>query len=69
VLYLSAVPFEQLGFRTPLQSDPYPRLTWAALSKIPNVVGVGGVMLAGIWWLTNRKEEVARAEGEAGRRT
>ena len=62
VLYLSAVPFEQLGFKTMLRSDPYPRLTWAALSKIPNVVGVGGVLLVGIWWLTGRKELVARVE-------
>ena len=62
VLYLSGVPFEQLGFPTPLRSDPYPRLTWAALSKIPNVVGVGGALLVGIWWLTGRKEQVALAE-------
>jgi len=62
VLYLSGIPFEQLGFPTPLRNDPYPRLTWAALSKIPNVVGVGGVLLVGISWLTARKEQVARAE-------
>ncbi len=40
-----------------------PLLTMTAMSKIPNVVTVGGVMLGGIWWITNRREEVARHEG------
>lgn len=62
VLYLSAVPFEQLGFPTHIQNDPYPRLTWAVLEKLPNVVAVGGTLLAGVWWLGHRKEAVARAE-------
>ena len=41
VLYLSSVPFEQLGFDTALQEEPLPNLTWAALNKVPYVVGVG----------------------------
>jgi formate dehydrogenase iron-sulfur subunit len=64
VLYLSAVPFEKLGFRTNLTTIPLPTLTWQALSKIPTVVGVGGVFLFGIWWITNRRVEVARAVDE-----
>ncbi len=62
VLYLSAVPFEQIGFKTCLQKEPLPELTWNALSKIPSVVSVGGVLLCGIWWITNRRDEVQRAE-------
>lgn len=62
VLYISSVPFENLGFRTTLQQSPLPQLTWNALSKIPGVVSVGGVMLFGIWWITNRREEVAEFE-------
>jgi formate dehydrogenase iron-sulfur subunit len=58
ILYLSAVPFEQLGFKTELQQTPLPALTWNALSKIPNVVTLGGAMLFGIYWITNRREEV-----------
>jgi formate dehydrogenase iron-sulfur subunit len=56
VLYLSSVPFEELGFNTTLKADPYPRLTWQILSKLPNVVGVGGLLLFGIWWITGRRE-------------
>ena len=63
VLMLSAVPFEQLGLRTDLPGQPLPGLTWAALSHVPDVVSVGGVLLGGIWWITHRREEVARAEG------
>ena len=62
VLYLSSVPFEEIGFRTTLQNTPLPQLTWNALSKIPGVVSVGGAMLFGVWWITNRREEVKEYE-------
>jgi formate dehydrogenase iron-sulfur subunit len=60
VLYLSDVPFEDLGFKTVTSSDPYPRLTWEVLSKLPNVVSVGGVLMMGIWWITRRRELVEK---------
>ena len=41
-------------------------LTANALEKIPGVVAVGGVLLYGIWWITNRRDEVARLEGHIG---
>lgn len=62
ILYISSVPFEQLGFKTQLQKSALPMLTWNALSKIPGVVGVGGVLLYGIWWITNRRTEVQQLE-------
>jgi len=64
VLYLSAVPFEQLGLPGGLPNDPLPMLTYRVLSKLPTVVSLGGVLLGGIWWITNRREEVAKAEKE-----
>jgi len=63
VLYLSPVPFEQLGFDVKLGKEPMPDLTMAAMEKIPNVVTVGGVMLGGIWWITKRRDEVQKHEG------
>ncbi len=63
VLVLSPVPFEQLGLRANLGSQPLPNLTWAALSKIPKVVGFGCVGLSAIYWITHRRQEVAAAEG------
>lgn len=62
VLFVSHVPFEQLGFRTNVRNDPYPALTWNILSKLPNVVSVAGVGLAGIWWIIRRRDELARAK-------
>ena len=62
VLILSPVPFEKLGMKTGLGTDPLPDLTWAALSKIPKVVAFGGVGLSAIYWITHRREEVAAAE-------
>jgi formate dehydrogenase iron-sulfur subunit len=64
ILYITSVPFEQLGFKTRLGTDPLPELTINVLSKIPTVVTVGGAFLAGIYWITNRREEVRRAEGQ-----
>ncbi len=64
ILYLTSVPFEQLGFKTELQKSAMPMLTWNALSKIPSVVSVGGVLLYGIWWITNRRTEVQRLQKE-----
>jgi formate dehydrogenase iron-sulfur subunit len=67
ILYLTSVPFEQLGFKTQLEATALPTLTWNALAKVPGVVSIGGVLLAGIWWITNRRVEVQRYEQELKR--
>jgi formate dehydrogenase iron-sulfur subunit len=63
VLFLSAVPFAQIGLRTNVPSEPLPDTTWRVLELLPDVVSTGAVLLGGIWWITNRREEVAKAEG------
>lgn len=67
VLILSPVPFSRMGLPENLPAEPLPMLTFRVLSKIPPFVATGGCFLAGLWWLTNRKEEVARAEGRRAR--
>jgi formate dehydrogenase iron-sulfur subunit len=62
MLLLAAVPFEELGVKVSLPHEPLPMLTWRALSEIPSVVSVFGVLLGGVWWISHRKEEVAAAE-------
>lgn len=64
MLLLAATPFEQLGVRAGLPKTPMPLLTWNALSEIPNIVTVCGVLLGGIWWITHRREEVQAAESK-----
>jgi formate dehydrogenase iron-sulfur subunit len=63
VLLLSSVRFENFGYRTDLSSEALPLLTYRVLSHLPDVVSLGAVALGGIWWLCNRKEDVAAAEG------
>ncbi len=62
VLYLSDVPFEKLGFAVPPNDGPMPTLSAAALGDTPTVVLVGGSLLAGLYWITQRRREVLLAE-------
>lgn len=63
VFYISDVDFEKLGFIKPaLGSTPLPTLSAAALSETPTVVLVGGSMLAALYWITQRRKDVALAE-------
>jgi len=62
VLMLSAVPFEDFGFRADLVHEPLPMFTFRVLSRIPDLVGLGSVLLGGIWWITHRREEVSAHE-------
>ncbi len=39
-----------------------PALSAAALGDVPTVVLVGGSLLAGIYWISERRNEVAAAE-------
>ena len=68
VLYLSAVPFEALGLPTNLPHDALPMYTYRVLSEIPTLVTLGGALLGGIWWITKRREQVADAGKEEGKR-
>jgi formate dehydrogenase iron-sulfur subunit len=68
VLLLSGVPFEQFGYRTDMPRDPLPLFTYRVLSRIPDFVPLGGIMLGGVWWITHRREEVAAAEGGHSRK-
>lgn len=61
-MFLAGVSFSELGFRTDLAKDPMPMLTWKVLSMIPDIVIMGGVIMGGIAWLTNRKNEVSLNE-------
>jgi formate dehydrogenase iron-sulfur subunit len=65
VLVLSAAPFDQLGYKTNVLRASLPTLTWDVLQHIPDLVTVGGVLLGGVYWITHRREDVAREEGRA----
>ena len=62
VLYLSGVPFGELGFPVNINHEPYPRLTWDILSEVPNIVGIGSVALAGVYWVISRRMTMERLQ-------
>jgi len=64
-LYLSAVPFKEIGMREDLGVTPAPALTAGVLNAVPMVVGLWPVLLTGIYAINKRNQKVAAAESEA----
>jgi len=63
-LYLSAVPFKDIGMREDLGTTPAPKLTAGALSVVPMVVGLWPVLLGGVYAINKRKEKIEKQEKE-----
>ncbi len=61
-LYLSGVPFKEVGMREDLGITPAPELTKGALGAVPMVVGLWPVLLTGVYAMSKRKERIAREE-------
>lgn len=68
VFFISDVPFEKLGF-VAAPAQPMPALTANALGDTPTVVLLGGALLSGLYWITQRRAEVALAEQQQPQRT
>jgi formate dehydrogenase iron-sulfur subunit len=64
VIFIGPKDPATLGLPNVKSTMPMPDLTWRALKHVPDVVLYGGVFLGGLFWLTKRKEDVARAEHE-----
>lgn len=61
-MYISGVPFKELGMREDLGITPAPNLTAGALSSVPMIVGLWPVLLAGLYAVSKRKEKIAKIE-------
>jgi hypothetical protein len=61
-LYLSNVPFSEIGMREDLGVTPAPELTSGALSVVPLVAGLWPVFLTGIYAMSKRKEIIFKEE-------
>jgi formate dehydrogenase iron-sulfur subunit len=60
-IYLSAEPFETLGFNMKISNVKYPDLTWTYISKIPSVIGV--VIIAGaLTWAITRRQNADKGD-------
>jgi Fe-S-cluster-containing dehydrogenase component len=58
-LYLSAVPFNQIGFRTDLGTTPYPEYTKQFLVSVPLILFGVPALLLGLSELTDRKDKLS----------
>jgi ferredoxin len=61
-LYLSGVPYKEVGMREDLGVTPAPELTAGALSTVPMIVGLWPVLLTGIYAMTKRSDKIAERE-------
>ncbi len=62
-LYLSKVPFEQIGFRTDLGTTAYPEFTKGFLYSVPLVLLLWPAFLIGVNTLTRKSEEEIGGKG------
>lgn len=63
-MYISGVPFEQLGFSMDLGVTPYPELTRGFLSAVPLVLALWPVFFTGVYMFSKRREEIAKEEDD-----
>ena len=61
VLYLSELPFPELGFKS-ITKRSLPSYTWQALRLVPGIFLTMGGTLAFISWLTHRKDRLLKDE-------
>ncbi|HOJ17013.1 MAG: 4Fe-4S dicluster domain-containing protein [Ignavibacteriales bacterium] len=64
VLVLASVPFDRLGFAKNLPNEPLPEYTGRALQAVPVVLSAGTAFLGGMYWLTKRKNQIAKEENK-----
>ena len=66
VLMLSSVPFEQFGLpKTERVGDvPLPEYTGRVMDMMPDFIPLWALVLGGVYWVTNRRAEVAEVEAE-----
>lgn len=62
-LYLAGIPFSNFGLREDFRNEPLPTLTWNVLSRLPDIVVMAALMMAGVVWIINRRIELAHPGG------
>ncbi|MBO8138696.1 MAG: 4Fe-4S dicluster domain-containing protein [Desulfotomaculum sp.] len=61
-IYISDVPFEQLGFRTDVPITPLPEYSEGFLKYTPYVIVGWGSLLTGLYLYTKRRNKIAQEE-------
>ena len=63
-LYISDLPFDQMGFRTDLGPTSPPELTRTALAAVPMVLTLWPPLLMGLYTWSQRRREASRENGQ-----
>ena len=66
-LYLSNVPFEQVGFNTTISHEPILNSVKGFLAIVPMVLTIWPALFAGFHLLATRKEDHPKTQNENGR--
>jgi hypothetical protein len=66
LMLLTKSPTEN-GLPTNVPKDDLPKLTWKVLEKLPRIIPIWAVFLGGMYWLTERKNEIAKDGGHERR--
>jgi len=62
LLYVSDIPLDFLGYHGDPGQEPLPDLTWAALSKMPPVALGVMALMAGTYWIIERRMKLMGAK-------
>jgi formate dehydrogenase iron-sulfur subunit len=65
MLYVSDVPLGFLSWKPGLGAQALPKLTWAALKKVPPTILLMGGLMAGIYWFIGRRMRLAAEAADA----
>ena len=58
-MYLSGVPFNEVGLETDIGTSPYPKYTKGALASVPVIIMLWPVLLGGVYYMTKRRDQIA----------
>ncbi len=66
VLLLSSVPFQQFGLPKAerVGDTPLPEYTGRVMELMPDFIPLWALVLGGVYWVSNRRKEVAEVEAE-----
>jgi len=62
VLAISSVTLDEFGVREDLGTEPIPNHSKPFLSAVPVVIIGGAALCTGLYWISNRRNEMAKAE-------
>ncbi|MDH4223757.1 MAG: 4Fe-4S dicluster domain-containing protein [candidate division Zixibacteria bacterium] len=62
-LYISGVPFEELGFPMDVGTKPFPELTRGFLTMVPAVLVIWPALLGGFYMFSKHREQMLKEEG------